>query len=79
MPMDRIWRSSTPLLSGTSSDRSRSRWRRRYTIKKHMESTVPAVTPRMAPAAPASSPRPNWMRYHAQGRPMPTLHRASKI
>lgn len=76
-PMARTWRMMEPLLSGVSRDSVRSRWVARYTIRKSMESMVPTVTPKMAPAAPMSSPMPIFRRYHARGRPMHTLHRAS--
>ena len=77
-PMARTWRMMAPLLSGVSRDGVRSRWVARYAIRKSMESMVPTVTPKMAPAAPMSRPMPILSRYQARGSPMHTLHNASR-
>ena len=42
-----------------------------------MDSTVPTVTPRMAPAALISTPWPSRRKYQARDNPMVSLQMAS--
>ena len=77
MPMARICRIRWLLPEGTSRDCVRFRCFVKYPTKNSMETAVPAVTPRMAAAAPISRLMPMRSTYHASGRPMASFKSAS--
>ena len=65
------------LPEGTSRDCVRFRCFVKYPTKNSMETAVPAVTPRMAAAAPISRLMPMRSTYHASGRPIASFKSAS--
>ena len=77
MPMARICRIRWLLPEGTSRDCVRFRCFAKYPTKNSMETAVPAVTPRMAAAAPISRLMPMRSTYHASGRPIASFKSAS--
>ena len=50
----------------------------KLTVMRGIEITAHLNTPKIAPAAPVSRLWPTFKRYHASGRPTPSLHRASR-